>query len=519
MFHVTRNLCLCDEASQLTKVLNAQKTSASPYMNSSSSSESGHDSLLIASNVSTCSPMNTFGTPEYSRTECEKTATPLETKRILSTGDGDQEKPSLVFQKESSPSIEGEFEMVNLNEVEMELESDFESDSEADKDIPVPILVTTTPMASVPMALTTQTMTPIRNNTGDIHNEKKPITIIETDRWQASKVIGSFELPGLCSVQSGMDASQMFSRNVRKHRSFDWLHGLKLFGRVDGVVLEKLNEENKEYADGFEEYGSKIKTCVIPKVHRWLTEWCKIADNVAPIVQSEEDLALIVSVLNEEKKLSANAYINFMLRNGYKNKNPQGRIGSETNAELYKFFSYQNPSENRQHLGMMAEKFNWKESVFIEWFMKQFELLWDQIWLFPNANYELLRYSYYNYTTPIEPTNQNEFVHVMRNVIEFYHILKDKVDKFEYIVDHSTGMILRQHKEKCKQGRGRKIGKKYTCAFFLWGEKKRCGQPILLHIAMARNDMILEVKLTNELVNGHNKAITFLNWGCLCFFS
>lgn len=85
--------------------------------------------------------------------------------------------------------------------------------------------------------------------------------------------------------------SVLFSNYLQQHSDFQWLRDLNLFSFVDGVILQKLDSQNSSCNnsdDGDDDGGNDNYSmlAIIPKLERWIEDWCKVASNIIPIVTS-----------------------------------------------------------------------------------------------------------------------------------------------------------------------------------------------------------------------------------------
>ena len=88
--------------------------------------------------------------------------------------------------------------------------------------------------------------------------------------------------------------SLLFSEYLKKHDDFGWLRQLDLFSFVDGVVLHKLDDNN---GDDDEMYQDDSLLSVLPKLDGWINEWCRQTTDVIPIVRNNRDMLSVVKCI------------------------------------------------------------------------------------------------------------------------------------------------------------------------------------------------------------------------------
>eukprot|EP00486_Rosalina_sp_Unknown_P016211 CAMPEP_0201579586 /NCGR_PEP_ID=MMETSP0190_2-20130828/27284_1 /ASSEMBLY_ACC=CAM_ASM_000263 /TAXON_ID=37353 /ORGANISM="Rosalina sp." /LENGTH=997 /DNA_ID=CAMNT_0048014263 /DNA_START=358 /DNA_END=3351 /DNA_ORIENTATION=+ len=253
--------------------------------------------------------------------------------------------------------------------------------------------------------------------------------------------------------------SLLFSEYLKKHDDFGWLRQLDLFSFVDGVCLQKLDDND---GDEDEMYQDDSLLSVLPKLDGWINEWCRQTSNVIPIVRNNRDMLSVVKCVNKYNVISSSKYVEDCMQ--------------IKGSRLKRYFYYDPKERGLNELKLIAERFKWDQKNLIRWFEKHFNRLWYAIKDFPNAHYALLYqalfYEYYlngntddgsgvltdgdneekkdsgndGEETDIDSdqvnANKNKdpiIPTIILNMSHFYYQISNKVDLYQDIVDKSAG--------------------------------------------------------------------------------
>lgn len=224
--------------------------------------------------------------------------------------------------------------------------------------------------------------------------------------------------------------SVLFSEYLKKHDDFEWLRELDLFSFVDGVCLQKLDDDN-DGNNNSETYQDDSLLSVLPKLDGWINDWCRKTVNVIPIVRNNRDMLSVIKCINKYNIISSIKYVEDYIQ--------------IKGSRLKRYFYYDNKERTLNELKLIAERFKWDQKNLIRWFEKHFNRLWYATKDFPNAHYALLYqalfYEYYlNGNTKENNPNTHPIIPtIILNMSHFYYQISNKVDLYQDIVDKSQG--------------------------------------------------------------------------------